>query len=320
MIRKIIISLLFLSVFSVLNLSQGFAYEETTIRNGGTLKGRVFLNGPTPPNRVYHLIFSPNIDFCRGISDGNGNRILKEFQTSDDGGFQDVVIAIIGVKKGKPFASTPILWLEDCEMRPFVTAVRNNSPVTIASNDPIIHGIQGYSLNGQYTFQMFNKPVPAKSNVQEEIKFRKEHYIFRTQCGMHDFMQSWALAVGNPYYAITDKTGSFEIINVPPGEYHVLAFHPHMDIQAQAVTIKTDGTVEMGFIFESKEVRIPLHDLQESYRLQTWLQDEHLVPPNVKVQTHNAPEALLKSHTWQERSKNYLVNSRPDDEEELPSK
>lgn len=319
MIRKMIISLLFLSVVSIVNLSQAWAYEEATIRNGGTLKGRIFLNGSPPPNRVYHLIFSPNIDFCRGISDGNGNRILKEFQTSADGGFQDVVIAIVGVKKGKPFSSTPIVWLEDCEMRPFVTAVRNNHPVTIASNDPIIHGIQGYSLNSKYTFQMFNKPVPPKSNVQKKIEFRPGHYIFRTQCGMHDYMQSWALAVGNPYFAITDKNGNFEIVNVPPGEYHVIAFHPHMDLQAQALTIETNGTVEMGFIFESKEVRIPLHDLQTSYRLQTWLQEGHLVPPDVKMQVHNSPEDLLKPRTWQERSQSYLVNS-PEGEEEAPSK
>lgn len=320
MIRKMIILSLFLSVFSIVNLSQALAYEEAPVRNGGILKGRIFLNGPPPPNRVYHLIFSPNIDFCRGISDGDGNRILKEFQTSADGGFQDVVVAIVGVKKGKPFGSRPIMWLENCQMRPFVTAVRHNHPVTIASNDPIIHGIQGYSLNSKYTFQMFNKPVPPKANVEEKIKFRPGHYIFRTQCGVHDYMQTWALAVGNPYFAVTDKNGDFEITNVPPGEYHVIAFHPYMDLQAQPLTIKENGTVEMGFIFESKEVRIPLHDLQTSYRLQTWLQDGHLVPPDVKSQKHNSPEDLLKPYTWQERSKDYLVNSWDEKGVEGPSK
>jgi len=318
-IRKIIISLLLSFVFLSGNSPQVWAYEEAPVRNGGTLKGRVFLNGPPPPDRVYHLIFSPNIDFCRGISDGDGNRILKEFQTSADGGFQDVIIAIVGVKKGKPFGMTPIVWLEDCEMRPFVTPVRNNHPVTIASNDPVVHGIQGYSLDSDYTFQMFNKPVPPKSNVQEKIHFREGHYIFRTQCGMHDYMQSWGLAVGNPYFAVTDQNGSFEIVNVPPGEYDVIAWHPHMDVQAQPVTIQANGEVEMGFIFESKEVRIPLHDLQTSYRLQTWLQEDHLVPPTVKTQTHNAPDALLKPFTWQERSKHYRVNSRPDTDADVDS-
>ncbi len=307
MTRKVIVYLLFLFVVTG-HFSLGLAYEEVTIRNGGTIKGRVFLNGSPPPARVYHLIFSPNIEFCRSISDGAGNRILHEFLTSADGGFQDVVVALVGVKKGKPFNHKPIIWLEDCQIRPFVTAVRNNQPVTIANNDPIFHDIQAYSLDDKYTFQMFNKPVPAKANIQEDIKFRPNHFIFRTQCGVHDFMQSWGIAVGNPYFAVTDRNGEYEIAQVPPGTYYLVAWHPNMKVQAQPVTVKENGTIEKGFIFESSTVRIPAHDLQTSYRLQTWLKEGHLIPPTVKEQTHNSPEDLLKPRSWQERSEFYFDN------------
>jgi len=296
-------------VFILGNLSpSAWGYEEAVIRNGGNLKGQVYLDGPPPPARVYHLIFSPNIEFCRSISDGQGNRILYEFKTALDGGLEDVVVSLVGVKKGKPFNLNPIIWLENCQIRPFVTPIRNGHPVTIANNDPIFHDIQGYSLDAKYTFQMFNKPVLAKATVHEEVQFRPEHYIFRTQCGVHDYMQSWGIAVGNPYYAVTDDKGFYEIENIPPGTYYLLAWHPNMPVQAQEVTIKSNKTTEVGFIFEASEVRIPEHDLQTSYRLQTWLQKGHLVPPKVKKQTHNSPEDLLKPHSWEERSKFYLVN------------
>ncbi len=306
--RRIVVLLFLLFVSFGNNVREGWGYEVGRVTDGGNLKGRVFLEGDLPPSRVYHLIFSPNIEFCRSISDGQGNRILHEYKTSSDGGLEDVVVSLVGIKKGKPFNLNPIIWLENCQIRPFVTPVQNNHPVTIANNDPIFHDIQGYSLDSKYTFQMFNKPVLEKATVQEEIKFRPEHYIFRTQCGVHDYMQSWGIAVGNPYYAVTDENGAYEIENIPPGTYFLIAWHPNMDVQAQKVTIKTDLTVEMGFVFDASKVRIPLHDLQTSYRLQTWLKEGHLVPPKVKRQEHNSPEDLLKPHGWEERSQFYLVN------------
>lgn len=306
MIRKGSISLLFLFVVLSMNLSPVLAYEEGPVVDGGTLRGKVYLEGDVPPARVFHLIFSPNIEFCRRISDGSGNRMLHEFKTAKDGGFEDVVISLIGVKTGKPFTHKPIIWLEDCQIRPFVTPVRNNQPVTIANNDTIFHGIQGYTLDSKYTFRMFSKQLPGKANIQENIEFRPGHYIFRTQCGQHDFMQSWGIAVGNPYFDVTNDEGEYEIANIPPGTYHLIAWHPNMEIQAQKVTIKPNETLELGFTFESSEVNIPLHDLQTSYRLQTWLKDGHLVPPKVKKQEHNSPEDLLIPYSWEERSKFYF--------------
>ena len=303
MVRRIAFSLLFITVSVIAYSLNGWAYEETVVMNGGTLKGRVVLDGPPPPARVYHLVFSPNIEFCQKISDGHGNRLLYEFKASADGGFEDVIVSVVGVKKGKPFQLTPTLWLEDCQIRPFVTPIRNNHPITIASNDPVTHDIQAYTLDGNdYTFAMFNQPMPARASVLEEVRLRQGHFIFRTQCGVHDYMQSWGMAVGNPYYAVTDEAGMFEIADIPPGTYYVLAWHPHMKVQAQEVTITPGGTVEMGFIFNASEVRIPLHDLQTSYRLQPWLDERQVVPPKkMELQIHNAPEKLLQPKTWQER-------------------
>ncbi|MFQ5779563.1 MAG: carboxypeptidase-like regulatory domain-containing protein, partial [Nitrospiria bacterium] len=171
-----------------------------------------------------------------------------------------------------------------CQIKPFVTPVRNNHPISIVSVDPVTHDIQAYTLEDEYTFAMFNKPMPARANVTKEVVFREGHYIFRTQCGVHDYMQSWGLAVGNPYFAVTDGEGRFTISDIPPGTYHVIAWHPHMKVQAEEVTIPAEGEAAVGYEFDSAEVHIPLHDLQTNYRLGTWLQPHHLVPPSVELQ------------------------------------
>jgi len=261
------------------------AYEEIVVTDGGVIAGRVFLDGQVPPARIFHLIFSPNIDLCSSISDGSGNRLLKDFLVDGEGGLQGVVVAMVGVSKGKRFDYTPELRLKDCRIGPFVTPVRNDHPITIRNDDPIAHDIQAYSMTNDYTFAMFNKPTVPESTAVKQVRMRKGSYLFKTQCGVHDFMQSWGMAVGNPYFAVTSADGRFTISDVPPGTYDVVAWHPHMRVQAQQVVVPPSGRVGLDFRFDAGEVNIPLHDLQKSYRLQTALQPHHLVPPSVELQT-----------------------------------
>jgi hypothetical protein len=272
-----------LTILSVASVSWG--YEEIAVRDGGTVTGRVVLNGPPPPSRIFHMVFSPNIDFCTRISDGNGNRLLREFRVSDAGDFQDVVVAVVGVEQGKPFDYAPSLTLEDCRMGPFVTAVRNGHPLSIVNKDPVVHDVQGYTSGDPYTFMMFNKPMLPESGVSKQIRLRNGHFIFRTQCGVHDFMQSWGMAVGNPYFAVTGPDGRFSISDLPPGTYDVVAWHPQMKLKAQRVTVEPNATAPLRFAFDASEVEVPLHALQTNYRLQPALDLIPLKPPSVELQT-----------------------------------
>jgi hypothetical protein len=274
------LGLLILGVASV-----SWAYEEIPVTSGGTLRGRVSLTGALPPTRIFHMVFSPNITFCTRISDGHGNRLLKEFRVSADGGFQDVVVAVVGVEKGKRFDYTPEINLENCRIGPFVTPVRNHHTFTIVNKDPVVHDIQAYTIKDPYAFGMFNKPMLPESTASKNIVLRKDHYLFKTQCGVHDFMQSWGMAVGNPYFAVTGADGGFTISDLPAGTYDVVAWHPQMRVQTKQVTVAANGEADLRFEFDSSEVDIPLHDLQTGYRLQPALDLIPLKPPSVELQT-----------------------------------
>jgi len=269
---------------ALLAVSVSWAYEEAAVTNGGTLTGKVTLNGAVPPARIYHLVFSPNKDFCGRISDGKGNRLLREFHAASDGGFADVVVAVVGVERGKPFDYAPRIELENCRIGPFVTPLRNGRALEIVNKDNVVHDIQGYTITDPYTFAMFNKPMLPESHAEKPIRFRKGHYIFRTQCGVHDFMQSWGMAIGNPYFAVTGPDGSYAIPDLPPGEYDVIAWHPHMAVQAHRAVVKAGAGARLDFRFDSSEVDIPLHDLQTNYRLQTALDVQPLPVASLELQ------------------------------------
>ncbi len=268
--------------------SVSWAYEEITVTSGGTLRGRISLTGSPPPSRIFHMVFSPNIAFCTRISDGKGNRLLKEFRVSEGGGFQNAVVAVVGVEKGKRFDYTPEIDLENCRIGPFVTPIRNDHQFLIVNKDPVVHDIQAYTIKDPftdpYTFGIFNKPMLPKSTASKRIVLRKNHYIFKTQCGVHDFMQSWGMAVGNPYFAVTGPDGGFTISDLPSGTYDVIAWHPHMKVRSKQVTVSANGDAELNFEFDSSEVDIPLHDLQTGYRLQPALDLIPLKPPSVELQ------------------------------------
>jgi len=274
----------FLAVVLFGEFSTASAYEEAVVEGGGTLTGKATLKGSPPPARIFHLVFSPNFDFCGQISDGKGNRLLKEFQTSPDGGFQDVVIAVVGVSRGKKFDYTPEIQVDTCRITPTIAPVRNHHPIKLVNKDNIMHDIQGYTLEDEYTFAMFNKPMLPEFSATKEIRLREGHYLFRTQCGIHDFMQSWGIAVGNPYFALSKTDGGFTISDIPPGTYDVIAWHPRMKVQAKSVTVPANGRVDIQFEFDAKEVNIPLHDLQNEYRLQPALDARHLLAPTVELQ------------------------------------
>jgi hypothetical protein len=169
-------------------------------------------------------------------------------------------------------------------MGPFVTAIRNGRPLSIVNKDPVVHDVQGYTSNDPDTFMMFNKPMLPESSVSKEIRLRNGHFIFRTQCGVHDFMQSWGMAVGNPYFAVTGPDGRFTIADLPPGSYDVVAWHPQMKLKAQRVTVEANATARVQFAFDAAEAEVPLHALQMNYRLQPALDLIPLTAPSVELQ------------------------------------
>jgi hypothetical protein len=225
------------------------AYEESVVSDGGSLTGRVTLVGQVPRPKGYNLTTLPDAIYCGRISDGRGWRLLQPFHVGDGGAFQDVVVFIEGIERGKSFASfkTPRIEAIDCRFLPFITVVRDQHPVTVVNMDPAMHDVQAYETSQLGPRVLFNVPLPISSKYPREaglsahfhkhfegtpvtqiVRMSKGRRIFVMQCGFHAYMESWAVAVENPYYAVTDKEGRFRIDDIPPGEYRLMVWHPYI--------------------------------------------------------------------------------------------
>jgi hypothetical protein len=241
-----------LSVFAICPIA-AWAYEEVTVSNGGTVTGTVQFYGELPEPTPFELRRYPDRVYCGALSDGSGFRLLREVAVGDQQGLKDVIVTILGVKKGKPFELTETkLEANICQFIPFVSVMRERHPLTVTNLDQVSHDLQIYERDQEHVFIMFHRPALTKSGTSDIVKFTGNRRDVSMQCGMHPFMQGHGLAVENPYYAITGLEGAFEIKDLPAGTYRVKAWHPTLGEKVQNVTVAANGTASLGFSFEAK--------------------------------------------------------------------
>ena len=128
--------------------------------------------------------------------------------------------------------------------------------------------------------------LPGKSLVHQ-FQLSKGRKTFVMQCGFHAYMESWAIAVDNPYFAFTNEKGEYEISSLPPGTYRIRAWHPSVKQEmVNTFTVKPNQTVRMDFALESPVGRWTAHTMQAPPRFTSAaLGRPVLIEPLVEHQT-----------------------------------
>lgn len=245
----------------LLGLGSVYSYDVIDVEHGGIIEGTIILDGVVPEPKGFNLITFPDPMYCGRISNGRGWRLLHDFVVSRQGGLKDAIVLLEGIEAGKPFdVSVPLIEARDCMFYPFMTIVRNGHAVEVINMDPVMHDIQGYETSPEAGARvLFNTPLimnhqhhrgdlhamhnhaPGKSLIGP-IYLNKGRRTFYMQCGFHAYMESWAMAVNNPYYAVTDAEGKFVIDGIPPGTYQLVVWHPQTGPgTTKFVVVQPDG-------------------------------------------------------------------------------
>jgi len=268
--RLLIISgVVLLGMIGLAGISIASQYEEISVKDGGTITGRIKLNGAIPPPRIFPLAFYPFGAYCgknKKLTDGKGNVVINDVSVGPDGGLGNVVVIVEEVTKGKQFK--PIvdnILARGCEFLPFVSFVQNHGALTMKNEDPILHNAQVYQAEKGNV--ILNFPISPNSFDTYTIKFEGNLKIFKMICGMHEFMQTWGIAVDNPYYALTGSDGKYTINELPQGSYKVVAWRPHFKPIEQEITVSAKQTAALNFEFDSSQVIRPEYERQEQFRM-----------------------------------------------------
>ena len=97
--------------------------------------------------------------------------------------------------------------------------------------------------------------------------------------------ESWGLAVDNPYYALTDANGNFEISDIPPGTYKMVIWHPQVRATIeQQVTIRAKGAATVNVELQPREGTRAGMDAVENPRFSLRILGEREIKPTLELQ------------------------------------
>jgi len=131
-----------------------------------------------------------------------------------------------------------------CQYHPHVLGVMTGQAVQIKNDDPTTHNIHPTPKDNRE----WNESQPPSSPAIEK-NFAREEIMLPVKCNQHPWMKMYINVVKSPFYAVTDKSGKYEIKGLPPGDYTLAFVHEKLGEQDQKVTVaaKETKTVDQSF-------------------------------------------------------------------------
>jgi plastocyanin len=149
-------------------------------------------------------------------------------------------VVYVDVIQGKTFPAPsehPVIDQKGLMFTPHLTVVQVGTTVDFLNSDSVAHNVFWTSVGGnkKLTHNLGTWPKGEKRS----FKFDYPGAV-PLLCNVHPEMAGYVIVSPTPYYATTDKSGSFKIENVPDGSYTVTAWHEGAKGQSKPVAVSGD--------------------------------------------------------------------------------
>jgi plastocyanin len=221
------------------------SYFKVDAATAGVLKGKILFTGRKPARKAIDMSGDPA---C--VEAHHGKAYDDPVSVNPNGTLGDVFVYVKSGLEGKHFAvpATPVtIDQKGCWFHPHVVGIQVGQALKVTNSDPVTHNIHPLAqINREWNHSQGAGDAPLAR------KFIKPEVMIRVKCNIHSWMRAYIGVLDHPYFAVTGADGSFEIPNLPPGDYVIEAWQEALGSQDQKITITPAGTVEADFRFKGE--------------------------------------------------------------------
>jgi plastocyanin len=156
------------------------------------------------------------------------------------------------VKEGLPQGSFAVpaepvvLDQKGCRYIPHMLGIVAGQQLKITNTDTADHNIHDMPSNNP----AFNESqMPTDKPITKT--FSNAEMMIPVQCNQHPWMRAYINVMTHPYFAESAADGSYEIKNLPPGEYTIAAVHEKFGEQTMKVKVAPKETAKAPFVYSA---------------------------------------------------------------------
>ncbi len=172
-----------------------------------------------------------------------------------DGSLKNVFVYVTAGLEGKTFpvpAAPVVLDQQGCTYQPHVFGIMPNQTLKIVNSDATTHNVHSLAeVNEEFNVgQQKGQPPVMK-------KFAKPEATLPLVCNQHPWMRAVAHVVSNPFFAVTDAEGNYEIKGLPAGKYTVTAVHERFGSSTHQITVAAGKPTALDLTFSAGTASAP---------------------------------------------------------------
>jgi len=204
-----------------------------------TVNGTVKFDGTAPKAAKIDMSQDPG---CKGTNQA-------ETLVVDNGDLANVFVYVKDGLGNRTFdvpKDPVVLNQQGCQYHPHVLGVMTGQTVQIKNSDPTTHNIHPTPQDNRE----WNESQPPSSPALEKT-FAREEIMLPVKCNQRPWMKMYMSVVKSPFFAVTDKSGKYEIKGLPPGDYTLEFVHEKLGKQEQKVTVAPKDTKTVDATFKA---------------------------------------------------------------------